>query len=871
MDQTRYNRAIEAAQLKSDLKLLKGGDLCEIGDRGITLSGGQMQRLAIARALYLKGTEMFLLDDALSALDVHVAEALFQQCIVGEMKNQTRILTLNSHYHLLSKANKIVVMSSGSIACSGTYQQVKHHPAFIDLTKHRVAEAPVAAAVVEQPSTAPPIEAPIEAPTAQPIEPPIEAPIEQPIEAPIEPPIEPPIEHPSATTVTAVVLDCATMETQLETKMPALCDTVPPVPPVLPEHVKGVMANKEKEELDTIKLILDEDRATGAVTLATYQKYYASVNGNSWVGFAVVFVFFVAQTVRTLDDVWLASWVDSLMAHTNASTNTTTHTTTNTLTPNNESQLWLTMYGSFAGGSLLLYLFSSGIFVYCAINASRHFHHEVLTTLLKASVPKFFDVTPIGRVLNRFARDVDQIDQLLPDYGIQLLQNTAFFIASAILCAVSNVYLIYVLVPLAALFIAFAYVSRFTIRELKRLEGISRSPVLSGFSEALSGVTTIRSAGATPRFLQVHRSRIDVNCGVYRTMWECGCWFGIHVDFLGALVVFVVSFFAVWNVGSSTAGNGLVGVALTFALQFTSLLQWTVRVFIETENCMTSVERLNFYAERIPRENDVDVENKTSVIAPDWPSKKSAIVINNYSMRYRANLDYALQNLTLHIRPQEKFGICGRTGAGKSSLISALLRLCEGGEGSIAIDGIDIKQVPLPLLRSKISLIPQHPFLFATTVRGNLDPFEEYGDDTIWSTLERVGLATHRDRSWLGLKVTERGENLSAGTRQLICVGRALLRQSSIILMDEASANVDSATDAMLQQMMRTCFAEATVVVVAHRVNTILDCDRIAVLSGGRLVECDTPGNLLADKDSEFKKLVEQMRKDQQRTPSGDD
>ena len=193
MDQARYNRAIEAAQLKSDLKLLKGGDLCEIGDRGITLSGGQMQRLAIARALYLKGTEMFLLDDALSALDVHVAEALFQQCIVGEMNNQTRILTLNSHYHLLKGADKILVMSSGSIACSGTYQQVKHHPAFIDLTKHRVAEAPVAAAaaLVEQPSTA----------------------------QPIEPPMKQPIEPPSTTTATAVVLDSAIMETKSETNI----------------------------------------------------------------------------------------------------------------------------------------------------------------------------------------------------------------------------------------------------------------------------------------------------------------------------------------------------------------------------------------------------------------------------------------------------------------------------------------------------------------------------------------------------------------------------------------------------------------------------------------------------------------------------
>ena len=237
-------------------------------------------------------------------------------------------------------------------------------------------------------------------------------------------------------------------------------------------------------------------------------------------------------------------------------------------------------------------------------------------------------------------------------------------------------------------------------------------------------------------------------------MWECGCWFGIHVDFLGALIVLGVSSFAVLNVGASTAGNSLVGVALTFALQFTSLLQWTVRVFIETENCMTSVERLNFYAEHIPREMQVNSSNSSNGDTPlplldvDWPNK-GHIQLTNFSMRYRANLDYALRNITLHVAPQEKFGICGRTGAGKSSLISALLRLCEASEGCIDIDGVNVAHVPLRVLRSKISLIPQHPFLFATTVRGNLDPYDEYDDAVVWSTLERVGLTTQRDPTWL--------------------------------------------------------------------------------------------------------------------------
>ena len=239
--------------------------------------------------------------------------------------------------------------------------------------------------------------------------------------------------------------------------------------------------------------------------------------------------------------------------------------------------------------------------------------------------------------------------------------------------------------------------------------------MLSRFAESLNGATTIRSADAVTRILNMHKERVNVHNGVFRTMWEIGCWFGIHVDFLGALVVLGVSFFAVADVGNSTAEKSFVGVALTFALQFTSLLQWTVRVLIETENCMTSVERLQFYSTRIPVERDKQ-GSEDAVDVESWPAK-GRIEIKDFCMRYRPSLPNVLSHLDMIIQPGETVGICGRTGAGKSSLISAMLRLCEGHSGGIFIDGVSIANLKLDTLRQAISYIPQVPFLFTSTVQ----------------------------------------------------------------------------------------------------------------------------------------------------------
>ena len=292
-----------------------------------------------------------------------------------------------------------------------------------------------------------------------------------------------------------------------------------------------------------------------------------------------------------------------------------------------------------------------------------------------------------------------------------------------------------------------------------------------------------------------------------------------------------------------------------------------MRVFIETETNMISVERLNYYVDNVPSEEQTTLSvaggEGTLPTPEEWPGQGS-IVFEGFTMSYRPKLPLVLKGVDLNIRGQEKVGVCGRTGAGKSSLIVAMLRICEGTSGCIKIDNCDIRTVPLKTLRSKITLIPQEPFLFSSNIRQNLDPFDEHSDAEIWSVLESVSLAgqVRAFEGQLSHSLTENGSNLSQGTRQLICMGRALLRRSKIIIMDEATASVDTSTDNAIQQMIIKNFKYATVITIAHRLNTIMASDRVAVMDAGVVTEFDSPAVLLQNETGHFTSLVNQMNED---------
>jgi ATP-binding cassette subfamily C (CFTR/MRP) protein 1 len=395
------------------------------------------------------------------------------------------------------------------------------------------------------------------------------------------------------------------------------------------------------------------------------------------------------------------------------------------------------------------------------------------------------------------------------------------------------------------------------------LESISRSPLFAFFSETLTGTSTIRAYGETKRFEVENEKKLDVNNMAYFCQLCSQRWLSIRLEVIGSIVIAFVGLFCIVGKLMNNFLNvdgGLAGLVLTYALQITRNMNWAVRSFTDTEASMNSVERILHYCEKIEQEAAFELpENKPP---QDWPQTGN-ISFRNIWMKYRQDLDYVLKGLNAEIYGAEKIGIVGRTGAGKSSLMTVLFRLVELDKGSIVIDGTDISTIGLHDLRSKLSIIPQDAVLFSGTVRFNLDPFNEYSDKEIWLALERAHMKATVESLPLQLSemVAEYGENFSVGQRQLFCLARAILRQTKVLLLDEATASVDLKTDALIQQTVRQEFADRTVLTIAHRLNTIIDSDRIMVLDQGELVEFDTPKKLLDKSDGIFTSLCKQTGK----------
>lgn len=431
------------------------------------------------------------------------------------------------------------------------------------------------------------------------------------------------------------------------------------------------------------------------------------------------------------------------------------------------------------------------------------------------------------------------------------------------------------LVPMLAFYIKQQRYFTKTYRELKRIDAVSRSPLYALLGETLDGLSVIRAYNAESALINRLVSMLDLQQNAYFLTTTAQCWLAIRLEIVGTLIIFSACLCTVLEHGSQ-GGNetfaGLAGLSISFALSVTQSLNWSVRMGSDLEAHMVSVERIKQYC-RIPTEAphnlpiDLTLENR-------WPSQ-GEIVFSSVKLRYRPDLPLVLKGLDIRIPPQSKVGVVGRTGAGKSTLMTAIMRLVELSSGSIEIDGVDICTVGLNLLRSNIAVIPQDPVLFSGTVRTNLDPFDEFSDDRVNEVLSRVGLlkverssSIHSLNSLSSRKqssaikslsdeVYEGGSNFSVGQKQLLVIARSILRGAMVVIMDEATASVDADTDARIQRVMRTQFQSSTCITVAHRINTILDSDYILVMDDGRAVEFDRPESLMK-KGGMFKELVEE-------------
>ncbi|XP_043642473.1 probable multidrug resistance-associated protein lethal(2)03659 [Drosophila teissieri] len=613
--------------------------------------------------------------------------------------------------------------------------------------------------------------------------------------------------------------------------------------------VKSVLSNAEScpEDLQEEQVINLDRQHVDRNGLGVYIDYFRA--GGGFLSFSVIMSFFVcSQGLASLGDYFLSPWVsgnDIKVAH-----NDTTYSRDVDIEVH---AAYIFMLITVL--SIIVTIKRSFLFFNLAMKASTQLHNSMFRGMSRASM-YFFNTNPAGGILNRFSKDMGQVDEMLPSIMMTVIQE--FLLISGNIIVISIVNPLF-LIPALAFGVVIYYLRSFylkTSRDVKRLEASTRSPVYSHFASSLTGLTTIRAFGAGSILEAEFDSYQDMHSSASYMFISTSRAFAYWMDTFCVLYIVIVTL-AFFIFPPSSAAD--VGLAITQAMGLTSTVQWAVRQSTELENTMISVERVIDYEEIEP---EGALEAPTDEKPPEsWP-EHGRIEFDHLSLRYKPHekTESVLKSLSFVIKPKEKVGIVGRTGAGKSSLINALFRLSYN-DGSVLIDDRDTSDMGLHDLRSKISIIPQEPVLFSGTVRHNLDPFDEYSDERLWCALEEVELKDVVSSVATGLetKITEGGSNFSVGQRQLVCLARAILRDNRILVMDEATANVDPQTDALIQATIRNKFRECTVLTVAHRLHTIMDSDRVLVMDAGRVVEFATPFELLTAKDTNvFHDLVKQ-------------
>ncbi|KAI1286986.1 Multidrug resistance-associated protein 1 [Halotydeus destructor] len=511
----------------------------------------------------------------------------------------------------------------------------------------------------------------------------------------------------------------------------------------------------------------------------------------------------------------------------------------------------ISVYGLMGLGQAVTLFIGSLLLFYAALKASKILHDRMLDCVFRAPI-SFFDKTPSGRILNRFTKDIDNTDSRIRTIILQFVMTIFTNITALLMISVATAWF---LPPFFLLGVVYSIVQKYyvrTSRQLRRLESNSRSPVYSHFAETVSGTTSIRAFQAEDFFNSECDRKMDSNNGTNLLMITATRWLSVRSECLGSLILLMAASFAVYSKGDIDAST--VGLSLSFALAATESINRLIKSSAELENNFVSVERCLEYT-RLESEAAFEIESTKPETF--WP-EKGQVQFKGYAARYRDGLDLVLKNLNFSVKPGEKVGIVGRTGAGKSSLTVAMFRTVEPAAGTILIDGVDVTRIGLHDLRSKLTIIPQDPVLFTGSLRFNLDPIQGHDDSELWKVVKSAHLQKYIDLNGKGLefRVSEGGENLSVGQRQLVCLARALLRKSKILILDEATAAVDLETDDLIQRTIQEEFTNCTTLTIAHRLNTILDYDRVLVMDKGTVAEYDSPKKLLDDSSSIFHSMA---------------
>ncbi|RDW23890.1 P-loop containing nucleoside triphosphate hydrolase protein [Yarrowia lipolytica] len=785
-DPVFYNLVIEACALTRDMELLADGDMTEVGEKGISLSGGQKARIAIARAVYSRAS-VLLFDDPLSAVDEHVQAHLIEHVFGpdGLLKTKTVIMATNT-VNLLRHASTIHLIEDKTFVESGEFAELMSQEN--GKVKKLVDEFQTAAG-------------------------------DKKTEGINE-------EADGEDTEVGSSIEDLSAEQQLKKQS---FSTLRRASSVSHFSILTLGANDNRRTR-----VEGEVNTSGAANIVQLYKGYFSAAGWHNIILYVSFTMF-GSGMAIISTYWVAMWGSDKIDL-------------------NDMQLVLGYLAIGVLAALFDVLGSISWDTFGSLRASRVLHEKMLKAVIRAPM-SFFESTPLGRLTSRFSQDIGKIDWMMTWIIVSFSNSLIQSFSTLCVIVLTSPSTLLVIVPALYLYRIIQQYYLATSREARRLSAAAMSPVISHFQETLTGLTTVRAFGKPRYFATKSTARIDARTKARFLMASLQQWLSLRLSAIGVAIFLASGLSLVGTLHWKALSAGLVGLAMSYASTISQSLSEVVRTAITVEQESVVLERINEYCNIEP-----EAPLKAKEPAAHWPNE-GKITFSDYSTKYRANLDPVLKEISFTINPREKIGVVGRTGAGKSSLTMALFRIIEATDGAIIIDGEDISKLGLEDLRSRLSIIPQDAQMFEGTIKGNLDPAGKFTDEQLLEVLEHSSLKKYVDEhDGLDTKLNDGGSNLSLGQKQLMCLGRALLNPSPILVLDEATAAVDYETDKLIQETIRREFKDRTILTIAHRLNTVMDSDRIMVLDAGKVVEFDTPENLLKNEDSFFYSLVNRSK-----------
>nr|XP_033342250.1 multidrug resistance-associated protein 4-like [Megalopta genalis] len=789
-DSERYAAVIKACALVHDFQQLPRGDMSNVGENGSSLSGGQRARVNLARAVY-RQADIYLLDDPLSAVDTKVARHLFYKCIKQYLHGKTRVLVTHQ-VQLVKQADCIAVVDRGTVRMKGSYEELyKTSEEFVEIFEG-IAKSAEATRQQAGDNT---------------------------------------------------VLPSLPMDRRASRRT------------IGRSSVGSIASSMMSCDYDGEQLGPDEDDEMPAKARSTSSLFLGYFrHGGSYPALTLLLiVVLLSQVTLSLNDLWLSNWTNLEVARRTIEGNSSA-IPDNRFVYNNtflakiftlDSHGYLStmdaiyVYTFWTLLSSLVIILRNVSIIWVCCRATLNIHNAMFSSVLRTRL-SFFHRNQSGRIFNRFSKDMGTIDELLPMTILESVQVILLIIGCLIVVMTCNKWMLGPVLILGVVFHFLRVIYSKNVIKLKQMESTAKSPVFSHVNATMEGLTTIRATG--PAMITVLEKQFDdlqdVNTGANHLLFIASQMTGFYSNILIWIFYACLSFsFILADSGDTLSGN--VGLALAQTYVIVTVLPHGLKEVYHLVAYMASVGRIMDYIE-LPSEGEWRSDHPPP---PNWP-ERGKLKLTNVSLRYSPDEPMVLRDLNVTLEPGWKVGVVGRTGAGKSSLISILFRLfSEGLQGKVEVDGIDLSTLGLHEFRSEISIIPQQPFLFSDTVRNNLDPFNMYDDAKLWDSLQQVEL----NNLGLDQQLHSGGNNLSIGQRQLICLARAILRNNRILVLDEATANIDNQTDALIQETIRTSFADRTVITVAHRLNTIIDCDRIIVMDAGHIVEFGCPHELLRD------------------------